>query len=120
MLFLKVVFLDQHNFGESACLVYIQAGNSYIISGVAFGSPDGSNMAVVLLGHNHLVHGPTLNVEAIQLTEIYEYTQRLQVSDYLLPHFQIYRLLFGRQLCDWGLVEEAQKLFLNYVDIIQF
>ena len=83
----------------------------FLLSGVGLGGLEAPGACVTLLGVDHVAYPSTFyrDVFAFHLTEAFEFAQRLQASDFLIPHFQAYRLLHARLLCDFGLMKEAQR-----------
>ncbi|KAK8771403.1 hypothetical protein V5799_025353 [Amblyomma americanum] len=48
--------------------------------------------------------------EAIQCTEIYEYSQSLANAGYMLPHLQAYKFLHATRLAEYGFAQEDMLL----------
>lgn len=49
--------------------------------------------------------------EAIQCTEVYEYTKKLSQPTFVLPHFQQYKFLYATRLFENGFSEEVRSNF---------
>ena len=84
---------------------------SFMLSSGVMEGADNPESKVVLLGADHRKHSKTFatNVDAIQATECFEYIQRLQNSQFLLPHFQAYKIIYAYILLDYGFTDEAYK-----------
>jgi hypothetical protein len=66
---------------------------------------------MVLMGVNHYMRRANFfrDLNAVQLTECFQFVQRLQNVSFMIPHFQAYKLLYAYTLVEYGFVEESQK-----------
>lgn len=85
--------------------------SSYILSGAGFDGIDMPDVRMVLIGANHMACRTSFfrDVDALQLTETFQFVHRLQNSSFMVPHFQPYKLVYAYILAEHGLVEESQK-----------
>lgn len=87
----------------------------YLMAQVEFGSYSCKSSKLVLLGSSHLLPFKEFaSNEAIQCTEIYEYSQSLANPVYVLPHLQMYKYIHATRLADYGFTQEA----LHYCEVI--
>ncbi|KAI9338587.1 Sec23-binding domain of Sec16-domain-containing protein, partial [Zopfochytrium polystomum] len=91
----------------AAHFCFLLASTSPPLDGV-----DSLNKRIVLLGVDHHANPSSFwkNAGALQLTEIYEYSQTLRgEASAVLPHLQAYKLAKGRWLSDLGLVDASAR-----------
>ncbi|XP_037269079.2 uncharacterized protein LOC119160912 isoform X3 [Rhipicephalus microplus] len=88
----------------------------YLMAQVEFGTYACKSSKMVLLGSNHhtLPFEEFATNEAIQCTEIYEYSQSLANAGYMLPHLQTYKFLHATRLAEYGFAQEA----LHYCEVL--
>ncbi|XP_077501089.1 uncharacterized protein LOC144111913 isoform X10 [Amblyomma americanum] len=88
----------------------------YLMAQVEFGSYSCKSSKLVLLGSSHqtLLFEEFASNEAIQCTEIYEYSQSLANAGYMLPHLQAYKFLHATRLAEYGFAQEA----LHYCEVL--
>lgn len=90
---------------------YLDCGHlCYILAGLSLDGVDSPGSKYVLLNCSHIQYPLTYwkDVHSLRMTESYEYMQRLQNLQFILPHFQAYKLVHAITLNDYGLVEEAR------------
>ncbi|XP_049269869.1 uncharacterized protein LOC119390134 isoform X1 [Rhipicephalus sanguineus] len=88
----------------------------YLMAQVEFGTYACKSSKIVLLGSSHhtLSFEEFATNEAIQCTEIYEYSQSLANAGYMLPHLQTYKFLHATRLAEYGFAQEA----LHYCEVL--
>ncbi|XP_070385484.1 protein transport protein sec-16A.1-like isoform X3 [Dermacentor albipictus] len=88
----------------------------YLMAQVEFGTYACKSSKMVLLGSSHhtLSFVEFASNEAIQCTEIYEYSQSLANAGYMLPHLQVYKFLHATRLAEFGFAQEA----LHYCEVL--
>ncbi|KAJ8775301.1 hypothetical protein K2173_020305 [Erythroxylum novogranatense] len=87
----------------------IAAHICYIVAEANF-EPYSDSARLCLLGANHLKHPRTYtSPEAIQRTELYEYSKVLGNSQYILLPFQPYKLVYAYMLAEVGKVSDSLK-----------
>ncbi|KAL1424404.1 hypothetical protein MTO96_020191 [Rhipicephalus appendiculatus] len=88
----------------------------YLMAQVEFGTYACKSSKMVLLGSSHqtLSFEEFATNEAIQCTEIYEYSQSLANAGYMLPHLQTYKFLHATRLAEYGFAQEA----LHYCEVL--
>uniref|UniRef100_A0A1E1X407 Protein transport protein sec16 n=1 Tax=Amblyomma aureolatum TaxID=187763 RepID=A0A1E1X407_9ACAR len=88
----------------------------YLMAQVEFGSYSCKSSKLVLLGSSHqtLPFEEFASNEAVQCTEIYEYSQSLANAGYMLPHLQVYKFLHATRLAEYGFAQEA----LHYCEVL--
>ncbi|XP_029846217.2 uncharacterized protein LOC8036454 isoform X4 [Ixodes scapularis] len=87
----------------------------YLMAQVEFGSFACKSSKMVLLGSSHMLPFEEFaSNEAIQCTEIYEYSQSLANAGYMLPHLQVYKFHHATRLAEYGFVQEA----LHYCEVV--
>lgn len=88
----------------------------YLMAQVEFGTYSCKSSKLVLLGSSHqtLPFEEFASNEAIQCTEIYEYSQSLANAGYMLPHLQAYKFLHATRLTEYGFAQEA----LHYCEVL--
>ncbi|XP_028667339.2 protein transport protein Sec16B isoform X2 [Erpetoichthys calabaricus] len=87
----------------------------YLIAGVPFGNYTDKSEKMVLLGSNHnLPFLKFATTSAIQLTEVFEYCQRLGNPSFSISAFQVYKFLYACRLLDYGLASQA----FHYCEVI--
>ncbi|XP_075534437.1 uncharacterized protein LOC142568320 isoform X1 [Dermacentor variabilis] len=88
----------------------------YLMAQVEFGTYACKSSKMVLLGSSHhtLSFEEFASNEAIQCTEIYEYSQSLANAGYMLPHLQVYKFLHATRLAEFGFAQEA----LHYCEVL--
>ena len=80
----------------------------YLVAQLIFGVCSKLSSKIVLLGSsNSLPFELFASNEAVQCTEVYEYTQSLGMIGFCLPTFQLYKYLYAVKLADHGLTEEV-------------
>uniref|UniRef100_A0A6A7G2Q2 Protein transport protein sec16 n=1 Tax=Hirondellea gigas TaxID=1518452 RepID=A0A6A7G2Q2_9CRUS len=76
--------------------------------------PDG-NPRIVLIGADHHLHPRTfISPTSVQMTELYEFGQKLSDSHYVFPPFQIYKFIYASMLADMGFPRQS----LDYLEQI--
>ncbi len=93
------------------------AHSCYLLGGVP-PQPPSMQSKIVLIGTDHrALHNARLFIlpEYIQATEVYEAAMRSGNSQYTLPCFQSYKLLYAMFLADMGLTEKAGDYVQNIV-----
>lgn len=68
-----------------------------------------SKLALLGVSHSTNPFHYFRNLQAILLSEVYEYLLRLQNSSLVLAHMQSFKLYFALLLTDYGFVDESQK-----------
>ncbi|XP_018571551.1 uncharacterized protein LOC108911173 isoform X2 [Anoplophora glabripennis] len=87
----------------------------YLMAEVGFGKFDDPETRLALLGADHSRGFPSfVSNEAVHMTEIYEYACGLNIPDFIIPEFQIYKYLLATRLADYGLLEKS----LQYLEKI--
>ena len=78
-----------------------------------FGNYNQKNVKLVLLGADRtLPFEQFATTEAIQMTEIFEYSQKLSNPDFVQPSFLYYKFLYAIRLLDFGFASQA----LHYLE----
>ena len=82
-----------------------------LLSGLSLDGIDNPDSRMTLVGAQHFAYPRTFfrDWSAIQMTEVFEHAKQMQDSQFLLPHFQAYKLWYAFALADFGFVEEARK-----------
>ncbi|MBN3289693.1 SC16B protein, partial [Polypterus senegalus] len=87
----------------------------YLIAGVPYGNYTDKSEKMVLLGSNHnLPFLKFATTSAIQLTEVFEYCQRLGNPSFSISAFQVYKFVYACRLLDYGLASQA----FHYCEVI--
>uniref|UniRef100_A0A8C6E8Y1 Protein transport protein sec16 n=1 Tax=Moschus moschiferus TaxID=68415 RepID=A0A8C6E8Y1_MOSMO len=87
----------------------------YLMAHVPFGYYTVKTDSLALLGSSHSQEFLKFaTTEAIQRTEIFEYSQMLGRPRSFIPSFQVYKLLYASRLADYGLTSQA----LHYCEAI--
>ena len=85
----------------------------YLMANKEFGNYHNASSKIVLLGADKsLPFAEFASNEAIQLTEIFEYVQKLKDPDHIQHSFLHYKYLYAIRLLDYGLTGEA----LHYLE----
>ncbi|XP_041861766.1 protein transport protein Sec16B [Melanotaenia boesemani] len=87
----------------------------YLTASAPFGVFTQTAERLVLLGSSHrqpFQHFASNS--AIQRTELYEYSQKLRAKSFLIPSFQVYKLLYASRLLDLGLPSQA----FHYCEVV--
>ena len=85
----------------------------YLMANKEFGHYENSSSKIVLLGADKsLPFAEFASNEAIQLTEIFEYVQKLSNPDHIQHSFLHYKYLYAVRLLDFGLTGQA----LHYLE----
>ncbi|KAJ8680007.1 hypothetical protein QAD02_015794 [Eretmocerus hayati] len=88
----------------------------YVVSEVEFGSYGSDDAKIVLIGANHQKpYSEFLSMEAIMLTEIYEYGRKLN-EPFTLANLQTFKFNVAAKMVDYGLIEKA-LLYIEQVAI---
>ena len=93
---------------------YFLAGQfCYLMANQPFGNYNQKNVKLVLLGADRtLPFEQFATTEAIQMTEIFEYSQKLSNPDFVQPSFLYYKFLYAIRLLDFGFASQA----LHYLE----
>ncbi|XP_053989660.1 uncharacterized protein LOC128882118 isoform X2 [Hylaeus volcanicus] len=89
----------------------------YILAQVDFGAYGTNNVKLVLIGANH--HKPYnafITMEAVMLTEIYEYARNLSEPGFTLVDLQTFKFDLAKKMVDHGLIEKA-LLYIEQVAV---
>lgn len=94
----------------------------YILAEIDFGTYGKTGTKMVLIGANHNKHYEDfVTLEAIMLTEIYEYARSLSESGFMLPALQTFKFENALKLIDYGLVEKGllylEQIAVNVVNL---
>lgn len=85
----------------------------YLMANKEFGSYDKKDSKIVLIGADRtLPFQQFASNEAIQITEIFEYVQKLSNPDYVQHSFLYYKFLYAVRLLDLGITNQA----LHYIE----
>ena len=90
----------------------------YVLAQIDFGTYGTPGVKLVLIGSNHhnKCYGDFVTLEAIMLTEIYEYARHLSEPGFTLIDLQSFKFEIARQMLDYGLVEKA-LLYLEQIAV---
>ena len=83
----------------------------YLVAGGSIEAPESEEARIVLIGGDHRRTESDfsyMNAAAIQRSEIFEYAHQLGNSQYVLPFFQPYKLMYAMQLADLGMAKAAR------------
>ncbi|XP_049846042.1 protein transport protein Sec16A-like isoform X1 [Schistocerca gregaria] len=87
----------------------------YLMAQLPFGIYSNKASKLVLIGSSHVK--PFMEFatnEAIQMTEIYIYACQLANTNFELPQFEAYKLLYALRLAERGMVTEA----IHYIEVL--
>ncbi|KAH3768078.1 protein transport protein SEC16B [Pelomyxa schiedti] len=87
----------------------VSAHFCYCIADYAFGFCDNPNTRLVLLGADHKRKSQWITPQAIQATEVYEYSKLLGNPQFNLPSLHVFKFIYAQWLADLGLVDLATK-----------
>lgn len=80
----------------------------YILAQIEFGAYGSNGVKLVLIGANHSKpYSEFLSMEAIMLTEIYEYARNLSEPSFTLVDLQTFKFDLTVKMVDSGLMEKA-------------
>ncbi|XP_063973420.1 uncharacterized protein LOC135160622 isoform X2 [Diachasmimorpha longicaudata] len=89
----------------------------YILAEIDFGNYGKSDEKIVLIGANHNKHYEDfVTLEAVMLTEIYEYARSLSESTFMLTALQTFKFENALKMIDYGLVEKG-ILYLEQISV---
>lgn len=90
----------------------------YVLCQVDFGAYGAINPSkLVLIGANHhRAYSDFLSMDALMLTEIYEYARNLSESDFVLVDLQTFKFELALKMLDYGLVDKA-LLYIEQISL---
>lgn len=89
----------------------------YILAQLDFGPYGSPGVKLVLIGSNHQrPYEEFVNLEAIMLTEIYEYARNLSEPGFTIVDLQTFKFESARKMVDYGLMEKS-LLYLEQIAV---